>query len=256
MTAIVMHPGGAKMSGIKALKERIREREVIVTLRVGVTMSRGEIEAALEKKPYDLLYVEGQHSPFTEDQLMNFCAMAEELDIPVKLRIPHVRHTYLIGRYFDFGPLAILVPEVEEVASVAEAIKYTYYSPDGMRSFGGPFRYGINTKADAGLQGYTRWWNQQGIIGIMLETIETMANARRYVNPGLDFIAFGTSDLQLSLDSNPQFPLRTTDECMRYVADQVRDEVALGMAIPTEPDERQTYLDMGITIFQESLVPR
>jgi 2-keto-3-deoxy-L-rhamnonate aldolase RhmA len=245
------------MSSSKSLKQRIQDRDVVVALRVGVTMDRGQVEAALEKKSYDLLYVEGQHSPFTEDQLTNFCQMAEEIDIPVKLRIPHVHHTYLIGRYFDFGPVAIMVPEVEEEASVEEAIKYTYYLPRGRRSFGGPFRRGIASgNAPSGLHQYAEWWNEQAVLGIMLESVESIANARRFAKSGLDFIAFGTSDLGLSLATNPDFPIQDTDDCMRYVCDQVKDQVALGMAIPTEPDEREKYLDMGITIFQESLVPR
>jgi 2-keto-3-deoxy-L-rhamnonate aldolase RhmA len=240
------------MSSTKSLKQRIADREEIVALRVGVTMERNQIENALASTQYDMLYVEGQHSPFTEDQLMNFCKMAEEIDIPVKLRIPHSRHTYLIGRYFDFGPVAIMVPEVEEEASLEEAIDYTYYLPQGKRSFGGPFRYGMASgKAPSGLHEYAAWWNEQAVLGIMPES-----NARRFVKPGLDFIAFGTSDLGLSLATNPEFPIQDTDECMRYVCDQVKDQVALGMAIPTKPEERDKYREMGITIFQESLVPR
>jgi 2-keto-3-deoxy-L-rhamnonate aldolase RhmA len=245
------------MSLTKSLKQRIADREVIVALRVGVTMGREEVEAALKEKPYDLLYVEGQHSPFTEDQLTSFCQMAEEMDIPVKLRIPHTQQTYLIGRYFDFGPTAIMVPEIEQEASVEEAVKFTYYLPKGRRSFGGPFRRGIASgKAPSGLHQYAAWWNDQAVLGIMLESVEAISNARRFIRPGLDFIAFGTSDMGLSLAMTPEFQIQDTDDCMRYVCDQVKDQVALGMAIPTEPDERQKYLDMGITIFQETLVPR
>lgn len=245
------------MSESRSLKQRIADREVIVALRVNVTMERSALISALEQKPYDLLYVEGQHSPFTDDQLRDFCQIAEEMNVPVKLRIPHTYQTYLIGRYFDFGPTAIMVPEIETEASVEEAVKFTYYLPKGRRSFGGPYRLGIASgNAPGGLHEYAAWWNEHAVLGIMLESVEAIANARRFVKPGLDFIAFGTSDLGLSLATNPQFPIQDTDECMRYVCDQVKDQVALGMAIPTEPDERQKYLDMGITIFQETLVPR
>jgi 2-keto-3-deoxy-L-rhamnonate aldolase RhmA len=239
----------------KYLKQRIADREELVALRVAVDMDRKTVESALESGKYDMLYVEGQHSPFTEDQLTSFCQMAGEIDIPVKLRIPHTFHTYLIGRYFDFGPVAIMVPEIEQEAQVEEAVKYTYYLPQGRRSFGGPSRYGIATgKAPGGLHEYAAWWNEQAVLGIMLESVESISNARRFIRPGLDFIAFGTSDLGLSLATNPQFPIQDTDDCMRYVADQVKDQVALGMAIPTAPEERDKYRDMGITIFQETLV--
>lgn len=245
------------MTTVQSLKQRIRDREEVVALRVGITMAHDQVEEALKKRSYDMLYIEGQHSPFTEDQLVEFCWMAEDLDMPVKLRIPHVQQTYLIGRYFDFGPTAIMVPEVEEEASVEEAIKYTYYLPKGRRSFGGPFRRGIaSRKAPLALQEYANWWNEQAVLGIMLESIEAISNARRFIKPGLDFIAFGTSDMGLSLATNPEFPIQNTDDCMRYVADQVKDQVALGMAIPTEPDERDKYREMGITIFQETLVSR
>lgn len=241
----------------KSLKQRIADREELVALRVAVDMDRKTVESALESGSYDMLYVEGQHSPFTEDQLTTFCQMAGEIDIPVKLRIPHTYHTYLIGRYFDFGPVAVMVPEIEQEEQVEEAVRYTYYLPQGRRSFGGPFRYGIASgKAPGGLHEYAAWWNEQAVLGIMLESVESISNARRFIWPGLDFIAFGTSDIGLSLATNPQFPIRDTDECMRYVADQVKDQVALGMAIPTEPGERDKYREMGITIFQETLVSR
>jgi hypothetical protein len=40
---------------------------------------------------------------------------------------------------------------------------------------------------------------------------------------------------------------------MRNVAAQLKGSgIPLGMAVTTEPDEREKYLDMGITIFQET----
>lgn len=40
---------------------------------------------------------------------------------------------------------------------------------------------------------------------------------------------------------------------MRNVAEQLRGTgIRLGMAVTTIPDERDPYLDMGITVFQEA----
>ena len=47
--------------------------------------------------------------------------------------------------------------------------------------------------------------------------------------------------------------LKTVDACMENVADQLQGSgVRLGMAVMTGPDEREKYLDMGITFFQEA----
>jgi 2-dehydro-3-deoxyglucarate aldolase/4-hydroxy-2-oxoheptanedioate aldolase len=180
--------------------------------------------------------------------------MAEELGLPVQLRIPHTRHTYLIGRYFDFGPAAILVPEVMDEASVEEAVAWSYYPQVGRRSVGGDARYG--RKAMGGQfnrLAYAEWWNNQVVLAIQLESIEAISNARQLAKPGVDYVAFGPNDLSFSLEAHPEFPLKTVDNCMRNVAAQLKDTgIRLGMAVMTVPEERDKYLEMGITIFQEA----
>jgi 2-keto-3-deoxy-L-rhamnonate aldolase RhmA len=237
------------------LKERIREGEVVVALRVPIETSRGQLEDALAKGTYDLIYIDGQHSAFSEAQLVAFCATAEELGLPVQMRIPHTQHTYLIGRYLDMGLSAVLVPEVIEVATVEEAVDYCYYPQAGHRSWGGAARYGTRTGHMDRLA-YAAWWNQHVVLGIQLESVEGITNARQLVRPGLDYVAFGPNDLSFSLEAHPTYPLRTVDDCMRNVADQLADsDVRLGMAVMTEPEDREKYLEMGITIYQEAPRP-
>jgi 2-keto-3-deoxy-L-rhamnonate aldolase RhmA len=99
---------------------------------------------------------------------------------------------------------------------------------------------------------YAEWWNEQVILGIQLECVEAIDNARQLARPGLDYVAFGPNDLMFSLEGHPHYPLRTVDDCMRNVAEQLQGTgVRLGMAVMTEPEERGKYLDMGVTVFQE-----
>lgn len=239
------------MSSNNNLKTRIRAGEVVVALRVPVTISRGDLEAGLAGGDFAFLYVDGQHTPFSEEQLVTFCDMAEELDLPVQFRIPHTRHSYLVGRYLDLGPTSVMVPEVTEVATVDEAINFAYYSPVGMRSWGG----GARRQAPAGIAGnraYADWWNEYVVLTIQLESVQAIVNARQLAKPGVDVVAFGPNDLEFSLEANPEFPLRTVDECMRNVAAQLAGtDVRLSMAVPTLPEEREKFLEMGVTVFQE-----
>lgn len=243
------------MSATNSLKQRIKDGEIVVALRVSIDIERGQLEDALAKNTYQLLYIDGQHTAFSDQQLVEFCAMAESLGLPVQFRIPHTRHTYLIGRYLDLGPSALLVPEVVEEASVDEAIAYSYYPQVGRRSWGGVARHGI--KAQGGQVdrlAYADWWNQHVVLAIQFESIEAISNARKLADkPGIDYVAFGPNDLQFSLEGHPEYPLKTVDECMINVAEQLQGTgIRLGMAIITNPDERDKYLDMGITLFQEA----
>ena len=242
------------MCSTDSLKQRIRKGDIIVALRVSINIGRSQLETALGKGSYDLLYIDGQHLAFSDDQLVAFCATAEELDLPVQFRIPHTRHTYLIGRYLDLGLSAILVPEVIDEATVEEAIAYCYYPQVGRRSWGGTARCGLKARdGQPDRLEYTAWWNNYAVLAIQFESVEAISNARKLVKPGVDYVAFGPNDLQFSLEGHPTYPLQTVDDCMRNVAEQLKDrEIRLGMAVVTVPEERDKYLEMGITLFQEA----
>jgi 2-keto-3-deoxy-L-rhamnonate aldolase RhmA len=126
-----------------------------------------------------------------------------------------------------------------------------------MRSWGGAARYGTTQNGRAlSKQEYTEFWNEHVVLSVQIESIAAVENARALARPGIDYLAFGPNDLQFDLDRHPEYRFRTADECTQYVADQVRDSgIRLGMAVLTEPDQRQKYIDMGLTMFQEAPRP-
>lgn len=241
------------MSNEKSVKKRIQNGEIVNILRVEIDIEYPVLETALAQKSYDLLYVDGQHTAFSEQQLVEFCAMAETLGLPAQMRIPHTRQTYLIGRYLDLGLSSVLVPEVVEESSIDEAIAYSYYPQIGRRSWGGKARYGLASEiAPVERREYADWWNQHVVLGIQLESVDAINHARHLAKPGLDYIAFGPADLSFSLERHPNYPLRTVDECMQNVVEQLQGTgVRLGMAVTTTPEERERYLGMGITVFMD-----
>src|SRR5688500_5176548 len=133
---------GGDMATAKSLKQKIKDGDIVVALRPSITISASDFEKALTRGSYDLVYIDGQHTPFSDDQLVAISAIAEEAGLPVQFRIPHTRNTYLIGRYLDMGLSGILVPEVEEPGPAQEAVDYAYYAPVGKRSWGGAARFG------------------------------------------------------------------------------------------------------------------
>ena len=59
-------------------------------------------------------------------------------------------------------------------------------------------------------------------------------------------------DLTFSLEGHPSYPLQTVEDCMRNVAEQLKGTgIRLAMGTGTKPGERDKYLEMGVTLFQE-----
>ena len=207
------------MSEQRSLKQRIHNGEIVQIAGASLNVSKTQLEDIFSKDTYDLVGVDSQHSAFNEEKLVTFCAMAAELGVPVQLRIKHTRQAYLIGNYLDLGPLAIVVPQVEEEATVLEAIDAFYYPPIGKRSWGPSAGYGIKAHRDR--REYAEWWNQNGILCLQLESVNAVTNARKLAKPGVDMFVFGANDLNFSLESYPHPPFKTVDDCIRHVVTQM-----------------------------------
>ena len=114
-----------------SLKERIVRGDIIVGVSVPITATKSQMEDILSKDDYAFIHADSQHSPYSEERLVQYCETAKEVGIPVQFRIKHPRHAYLVGNVLDLGPLGIEVPLVEDEATVDEAINTAdFYMPN------------------------------------------------------------------------------------------------------------------------------
>jgi 2-keto-3-deoxy-L-rhamnonate aldolase RhmA len=240
------------MSQTKILRQRIAAGDILVAMRGSLTTGKEQLADIWSTGQYDYIWIDSQHTPYNDELLVNYCAAAEELGIDVQLRIPHTRHAYLVGRFLDFGLSAVLVPEVMEPETVDDAIAYAYYGPIGRRSWGGLARRGISQGIDR--HAYAAWWNDYVILGIQIESVEAVTNIRTLAKPGVSVVTFGPNDLSFSLEDHPGYPLKNVHDCMRNVSAQLEGTgIRLAMGTATEPEERDKYLEMGITLFQANM---
>jgi len=241
------------MTQYKTLRQRIRDGEVLVALRGSLRTTKSELADIWATDRYDYIWIDGQHTAFSEEALVTYCNAAEDLGIDVQLRIPHTRHAYLVGRYMDLGCSAVLVPEVMEEDTVNDALAYAYYPQIGRRSWGGEARRGMRsvTKGMDRLE-YAEWWNDYVVLGIQAESVEAVTNIQKLAKPGVAVVTFGPNDLSFNMEGHKGYPLTSVDDCMRNVATQLDGTgIRLAMGTGTKPEEREKYLAMGITMFQE-----
>ena len=229
------------------LKQRIRRGEIIIGVSAPLDSSRGQLEEILSKDTYDFISLDSQHSPYNEEKLVTFCSNAEDLGMPVQFRIKNTHNAYLIGNILDLGPMAIEVPLVEDEEVVDEALDAFYYPQVGHRSWGGAARHGIAGREDR--LTYAGWWNEHGVLCLQMETLAAVTNARTLAKPGVDCLTWGPADLSFDFEAHPQHPFQTVDDCLRHVLQQLEGtNVRISFRNET-PDQRQKYIDMGITVF-------
>jgi 4-hydroxy-2-oxoheptanedioate aldolase len=240
------------MNEPKTLRQRIVSGEILVAMRGSLATSKNELADLWSTGHYDYVWIDSQHTPYSDERLVAYCAAAEELGIDVQLRIPHTRDAHKVGRYLDFGLSAVLVPEVMEPETVDDAIAYAHYGPIGRRSWGGLHRRGFAPTVDR--RAYSDWWNGFVVLGIQAESVEAVQNIRKLAKPGVSVVTFGPMDLSFSLEAHPEFPLRNLDDCIRQVAADLEGTgIRLAMGLATDPADQEKYLEMGITLFQAEM---
>jgi 2-keto-3-deoxy-L-rhamnonate aldolase RhmA len=234
----------------EGLKAKIRSGAQTVGFGMPVTATREQLDRAQsEHGPYDFLFTDGQHSAFSEPALVDFCNLADELDLPVRLRIKHTRQAYLIGNLLDLGPTGIEVPQVESLETAIEAEQNMYYSPMGKRSVGGGARRRVQDFADT--RAYADWWNANAVLWLQIESLNAVLHAHTLALPGVDCFSFGPTDLTLDIEAHPNPPYRRLEDCVEAVARSVQgSETALCYRNGT-PDTRQHWADVGVTVFLE-----
>ena len=237
------------MSNDTSLKERIRRGDVVIGVGIPIGSSKSQFEDILGKDDYGFATCDSQHSPFSEHMLVDHCNIADEVGIPVHFRIKHTQFAFLVGNIADLGPAAIEIPLVEETSTVREAVDWFYFPPEGRRSWVGGSRWGAELDLDR--PGYAKWWNENGVLILQVESLRAIENIRTLAMPGVDLFSWGPADLEFDREMHPHHPLKTDDDCIKHVMDQVNDLDVRMSYRSGDPDLRNKYIDLGVTVLME-----
>ena len=237
------------MAAQQSFKERIRSGERLFGASIPMHADVDWLRGIVARRPYDFVSVDAQHSAFSEHTLEAFCVAAGEVGVPVWFRIKHTRFTFLVGNFLDLGPHAIEIPQVEQVATVDEAVANFYYPPRGVRSWGGRARLGFTNQS---LEEYAALWERTGALAMQIESVAATTAARRLARDGVDFFTIGPADMTFDLRRHPHHALQSVDDCVRYL---VRELEGTGIRVCMRTmagDDPAPYHDMGVTMILES----
>ena len=148
-----------------------------------------DIYCAMANSGFDFIWIEMQHSPLTyTDAARMIWACRGAPAIPF-IRIPTATEGD-VQKATDIGALGIIVPMVDSMDEIRDAVTYAHYPPMGKRSQGGG-QYGALWGRD-----YRATANENVMIVAMIEQpagveiVEEVANL-----PGVDVVFVASSDL-------------------------------------------------------------
>jgi 2-keto-3-deoxy-L-rhamnonate aldolase RhmA len=130
---------------------------------VGGTVSTADVDiyCAMAGAGFDFLWIEMQHSPLTYAQVATMIRACPGPALPF-IRVPDGTEGD-IQKAVDIGALGIIVPMVDTLAKIENAIKFAMYPPLGKRSQGGG-QYGALWGRD-----YRQYANDNIMIVAMIE---------------------------------------------------------------------------------------
>lgn len=144
---------------------------------------------AMANSGFDFLWIEMQHSPMSYQDVAHMIMSCKGAPGMPFIRVPDASEGD-IQKATDMGAVGIIIPMVEDIQKVKNAIKFAKYPPIGKRSQGGG-QYGAMWGSD-----YRQVANDNVMIVAMIESPAGVAIAKEIANtPGVDVVFVASTDL-------------------------------------------------------------
>jgi 2-keto-3-deoxy-L-rhamnonate aldolase RhmA len=144
---------------------------------------------AIANAGFDFTWIEMQHSPMTYQDVAHMIMACKGAAAMPFIRVPDATEGD-IQKAVDMGAVGIIIPMVEDMQKVRNAIKFAKYPPLGKRSQGNG-QYGALWGAD-----YRQVANDNVMIVAMIESPIGVDLAHEIANtPGVDVVMVASTDL-------------------------------------------------------------
>ena len=171
-------------------KEKLLQDKQVTSVTISSYNPEQYCEA---RKHWDYIWFEMQHSTmsFNEVQRMIGACPGPGGGAPM-IRMPDALEAN-VQKATDLGVLGIIVPTVDDALEARDAARFSRYPPFGRRSSGAGTASGFWNSVPGG---YRPTINDNFLVVVMLETLESIINADEIANTfGLDVVIQGNSDL-------------------------------------------------------------
>ena len=190
LVAGVLPPRPAASQDVRifnTVKQKLAEGRKVV----GVTVATADpdIYCAAADSGFDFVWIEMQHSPLTYSEVARMIWACRDAPAIPFIRVPSATEGD-IQKATDVGALGVIVPMVDSVEEIRDAVTFAHYPPMGARSQGGG-QYGALWGSD-----YRAAANENVMVVAMIENPTGVSLAEEIANvEGVDVVFVASSDL-------------------------------------------------------------
>lgn len=222
------------------LHQKIKNGEI--SLGAWITISHPEIVDILSNMSFDWFVFDLEHAPLTIHDLEIMLMALKGSDITPLVRVPWNDPVY-IKQVLDLGVEGVIIPWVNTVDDVRNALRYVRYPPQGMRGVG-PRRcvkYGFYD-----LKRYYEEWNREAIVIVQIETREAVENIRSIVEiEGLTGVFVGPNDLSASLGVFRDFRNPVFIDALKSIVENSKYKLKIIGIMTYTPEDAIEKIEMG-----------
>jgi 2-keto-3-deoxy-L-rhamnonate aldolase RhmA len=200
-----------------SFKEKLASGQAVSGPIVAEIRTVGPIKA-LALAGHDFVWLDMEHAMYGWETIQTLVQYARAVGITPLVRATDLSYP-LVARALDAGAIGIIVPRVETVEQVQQAVSYSLYPPLGRRGAGGEGRYAYERRLPADAVGEV---NGQTVVAVQIETIGAVEQIDAFAAvEGVDIICVGPQDLSISLGLPGQFDHPTFVEAVTHVMQRV-----------------------------------
>jgi 2-keto-3-deoxy-L-rhamnonate aldolase RhmA/quercetin dioxygenase-like cupin family protein len=181
-----------KITALKKLRSKLADDKPVLGL--WVTLDSASITEMAAALGLDWVVVDAEHGHLDWSQILEHIRAAVRSETVVLVRIAE-RSTTLAKRALDIGADGIVVPMVETVTQLQDALRDCWYPPEGRRGIGGERA----TAWGQAIAEHVAEANQHVLVVPLIESVRAMPNLQAMAEiPGTDVFLFGPNDFSAS----------------------------------------------------------
>jgi len=181
---------------INLTRERLAKGETVFGCMLQAYRSP-EIARTFAAAGFDYVFIDMEHSAFDLETVQDMIQASLEAGITPLVRVCELLYS-LFARLLDSGAQGIILPRVDDVKALEEALSWLRYPPLGKRGFGvNPTMIGYETRSMAEI---IEHMDRNTVSVVQFETRAALERADELLSlKGLDIAMVGPADLSIAL---------------------------------------------------------
>jgi len=212
------------------VKRALKQGRVVIGTMIS-EMRSPAVAQIMAGAGFDFMFIDMEHGTYTIETVADMIKVARLAGIVPLVRVPDPYY-FLLSRPLDAGAMGLMVPRIEDQATVEHIVRSVKYPPLGSRGCS-TFRGHSDYTPQPNLREFTNFQNEEVLVILQIERREAIERIEGIAAvPGVDVCLIGPNDLTLSLGAHSRHDPMVVTAIERVIAACDAAGIASGIHIP------------------------